>query len=262
MRQIFKANYFFIYLIFCIGCNTVKNDAKGNLDSKTLTIVSYNVRNGVGLDNVVNYQRVANAIKKINPDIVAIQELDSATRRAKGVYVLNKLATFTAMIPTFHTSINFDGGKYGIGILSKEKPLNIRAIALPGTEERRSAVLVEMKNYIFVCTHFSLTEKDRMLSVALLDKFTAKYTKPVFLAGDLNSNPNSPAIEALSKKWQLLSDTSKLTIPANHPVDCIDYIMALKQKKYSFKVLEAVVGNEPVASDHLPVCVKLQIKTK
>jgi endonuclease/exonuclease/phosphatase family metal-dependent hydrolase len=254
-------NCVLICLIFGISCKSVKNSVR-NVSPAAITILSYNVRNCVGLDNAVNYQRVANAISKINPDIVAIQELDSSTTRSKHISVLNKLATFTGMVPTFHASINFQGGKYGIGILSKEKPLSIEGIALPGTEEKRSALLVEMKNYVFVCTHFSLTEKDRIQSVTLLNQFIAKYKKPVFLGGDLNTNPGSPAINSLAKNWYFLSDTTKRTIPANKPIDCIDYIMALKQEKYAFKVLNAAVGDEPVASDHLPVWVKVTMEPK
>lgn len=261
MKQIFNLVCLGMCLTLGISCKSVKNSVK-NVNAAAVTILSYNVRNCIGLDNVVNYQRVANAISKINPDIVAIQELDSNTTRSKHISVLNKLATFTGMVPTFHASINFQGGKYGIGILSKEKPLYIEGIALPGSEEKRSALLVEMQNYIFVCTHFSLTEKDRVQSVTLINQLTAKRAKPVLFAGDLNTDPDSPAINTLSKNWHFLSDTTKHTIPADKPVDCIDYIMALKQKKYTFKVLNAVVGDEPIASDHLPVWVKVIVDTK
>ena len=261
MKQIFNSLCIFACLIFAIAGKPIRQTTT-NAGQAPLIFLTYNVRNCVGLDNVVDYERVGNAISKINPDIVALQELDSSTARSKHVDVLGKLAGFTGLTPTFHASIDYDGGKYGIGILSKEKPLSIEGIALPGSEEKRSAVAVEMKNYVFVCTHFSLTETDRLQSVALLNMLAAKYTKPVFLAGDLNTNPRSPVIDALSKNWQILSDTTKMTIPANKPVNCIDYIMVRKQDKYRIKVLDRAVGDEPVASDHLPVWVQVQIGKK
>jgi endonuclease/exonuclease/phosphatase family metal-dependent hydrolase len=243
-----------------VGCKSVQ-PTKTSSD-EAITILSYNVRNCLGLDNTVNYQRVANVINKTHADIVALQELDSATSRSKGVSVLNELATLTGMVPTYRASINYQGGKYGIGILTREKPLKVEGMALPGKEERRSVVVVEMKNYALACSHFSLTEADRLKSVELIDQLTPKYTKPVFLAADLNSTPGSPVIKAFSKNWQFLSDTTQLTIPANKPTECIDYIMARKQTGYSFKVLKTGVENEPVASDHLPVWVNVRIEGK
>ncbi|MDI3319836.1 endonuclease/exonuclease/phosphatase family protein [Pinibacter soli] len=255
MKKILNCAVIVSALAFSLSCKSGKQAQSSA--SETLTVLTYNVRNCLGMDNTVNYQRVAKVISKVNADVVAIQELDSATNRSKHLSVLHELAGLTGMIPTYHASIDYQGGKYGIGILSKEKPLHVEGIALPGKEERRSVVVVEMKNYVFACTHFSLTEEDRIKSVALIDELTAKYSKPVLLGGDLNTTPASPVIKAFAKNWNVLSDTTKLTIPANKPTECIDYIMARKQDGYTFNVLQSVVENEPVASDHLPVWIKL-----
>lgn len=240
------------------------NSAAQTTDSKDkeMTILTYNVRNCRGLDNVVDYQRVANVISKTGAEIVALQELDSATTRSQGVSVLNELAKLTGMVPTYRASIDYQGGKYGIGILTKQKPLKVEGMSLPGREEQRGVVLVEMKNYVLACTHFSLTAADRIKSIELIDSLTQNYKKPVFLAGDLNAKPASEEIRSLSQNWEFLTDTTQFTIPANKPTSCIDYIMARKSTGHSFKVLSTVVENEPVASDHLPVWVKLKMKSK
>lgn len=259
MKHISKVVFVIIVLAINIFCKTVQQTKSSN--DEAITILSYNVRNCLGLDNRVNYQRVANVIKKTNPDMVALQELDSATSRSKGISVLNELATLTGMVPTYRASIDYQGGKYGIGILTRQTPLRIGSMALPGKEEQRSVVMVEMKNYALACSHFSLTEADRLTSVEIIDQFTAKYTNPVFLAGDLNATPGSPVIKAFSKNWQFLSDTTQFTMPANKPTKCIDYIMVRKQQTaYSLKLLKTMVENEPVASDHLPVWVKVRIE--
>jgi len=258
MKCLTKITFALFGLGINISCKTAQQIKRSN--DETITILTYNVRNCHGLDNQVNYQRVANVIKKTNADIVALQELDSATTRSKGISVLNELAILTGMIPTYRASISYQGGKYGIGILTRQKPLKVEAIALPGKEEQRSVLFVEMNNYVLACSHFSLTEADRLQSVEIIDQLTTKYTKPVLLAGDLNTTPESPAIKTFSKNWQFLNDTTQLTFPADKPTKCIDYIMARKQAGYSFKVLKAVVENEPVASDHLPVWVKMIIE--
>lgn len=233
---------------------------QGDLSGASMTILSYNVRNCVGLDNVVNYQRVADVIIRSGADIVALQELDSATIRSKGVSVLDELARSTGMIATYRASISFQGGKYGIGILSKEKPLKAEGMALPGKEEMRSVLVVEMKKYVLACTHLSLTEADRIRSVELINELLSKYKKPVFLAGDLNAKPDSKEIQSLSKNWKLLSDTAKFTFPADKPEVCIDYIMLHRKTSRRIRLEESVVGVEPLASDHSPLWVRIRLK--
>ena len=88
--------------------------------------MSYNVHNCIGLDNVRDYNRIANIIKQAAPDVVALQELDSITQRNDGVYALKELETLTGMHGLFASAIPFQGGSYGIGLLSKEQPLSYK----------------------------------------------------------------------------------------------------------------------------------------
>lgn len=223
-------------------------------------ILSYNIRNARGMDDVTDYGRVANVIKRINADCVALQELDSATERSNGAVVLDELAKRTGMHATYNKSIDYQGGGYGIGVLTKEKPVRREAIPLPGREERRSLLVVEMPDYVICCTHLSLTQEDRVASIDQINRFLEKYTqKPVFLAGDLNADPSSDAIQKLSGKWTILNDTFQLTIPSDNPTKCIDYVLAAKNPKFSFNVLETKVEKEPLASDHLPVWVHIKL---
>ena len=68
-------------------------------------------------------------------------------------------------------------------MLSKEKPVSYRYIALPGREEERVLLWVEFERYIFCCTHLSLTPEDRMLSLPILRREAAFAHKPLFIAG-------------------------------------------------------------------------------
>ena len=71
--------------------------------------MSYNIRGGRGMDGVCSYQRIADAILRELPDVVAVQEIDSVTGRSNGKYVLGEVATLTGMHDTFAPAINFDG---------------------------------------------------------------------------------------------------------------------------------------------------------
>lgn len=167
------------------------------------------------------------------------------------------------MYASFSGSIDYQGGKYGNAILTKEKPLNTRIIKLPGTEEKRSLLIVELKDYIFCSTHFSLTKGDRQLSIDIIQEATKEYkSKPVFLAGDLNAEPSSTEITNLSKNWTMLNDPKQPTFSADKPTKTIDFIFYKQNSLFEVKVLSRDVVNEPMASDHRPLWVELEINAK
>lgn len=178
-------------LILCllsliVGVELHASSAHGD----SLRIMSYNIHNGIGMDGKVDYARIANVISDVNPDVVALQELDSITHRSP-VNVLEEIASVTGMNYVFGPAISYGGGKYGIGVMSKEKPLNVRNVSLPGREEARTLLVVEFEKYIFLATHFSLTAADQIKSIEVILKEVFSKEKPVFMAGDMNSVPSS-----------------------------------------------------------------------
>ena len=228
----------------------------------TLKLMSYNIKNANGMDNVCNFQRIANVINNASPDVVAIQEVDSMTNRSGQKYVLGEIADRTQMHGYFAPAIDYDGGKYGIGLLTKQVPLRLQTLPLPGREEARTLILAEFADYIYCCTHMSLTEEDRMKSLELVKAFTSSSTKPLFLAGDMNAEPESGFIKKLQKDFQILSNPKQHTFPAPDPKETIDYIATLKQNAKGFAVISAKVINEPMASDHRPILVELRTVEK
>ena len=232
-------------------------------ETKVYKIASYNVRNAKGMDNVTDFDRVSKVITDMDAETIAIQELDSATVRSNGKVVLDELTVRTGMHASFNGSIEFQGGKYGIGILSKEKPLRTEAVELPGREEKRSLLLVELEDYVVGCTHLSLNEEDRQSSMEIIQNHTAKYTsKPVFLVGDLNASPDSEEIAYLSENWIMLNDPNEPTFPSDTPNVTIDYLLLKKNDNFSHSVITAEVVDEPMASDHRPLMVEVEISRK
>ena len=227
-----------------------------------LKLMSYNIRNTKGMDNVCNVQRIANVINNEAPDVVAVQELDSMTTRSNQTYVLAEVAERTQMHANYAPAISFQGGKYGIGILSKEQPLSIRTFPLPGREEERMLMIAEFKDYLFACTHLSLTEEDRLASLDIIKNSASTSNKPFFLAGDLNDTPDSKFIKSLQQDFQILTNTKKPTYPAPEPKETIDYIAAWKENTDNFANLSTQVVEEPLASDHRPITVTLRMAKK
>lgn len=236
----------------------VKAALKDN--SRGKKFMSYNIRNCKGMDGKLNFDRVAAVINDYNPQIVAIQELDSLTARNRN-FVISQLADRTGMHFLYSKAIDFDGGAYGIGMLSREKPLRYECVPLPGREERRTLLMAEFGSYIFCNTHLSLTDEDRLASIDIILDAVNRFRegcsgKPVFIAGDWNGTPSSEAISKMGEHFNFLTDPSIFTFPSDTPDRTIDYIAVLKG--FDCKVLEAFVPASSMASDHRPVVCRVK----
>lgn len=244
------------YAVAPIGAQTPTPAQKAN----QVNVLSYNIRNARGMDERVDFKRLADAIKKADVDVVAVQEVDSATRRSGGLYVLGELADELLMHPVFAPAIDYDGGKYGIGILLKERPLSVRRIPLPGREEERVLLIAEFDRYILANTHLSLTPEDALASTEIILRETQSADKPVILTGDWNSEPQSDVVEAIKKNFRILNNPRRLTWPADKPEQCIDYIALCNPGAPTDTLMfrRAAVLQEPMASDHRPVRASLQ----
>jgi endonuclease/exonuclease/phosphatase family metal-dependent hydrolase len=249
---------FFMYSIAYIACSPINKSIEKK--HSTVKLLSYNVRNCRGMDDITDYKRIANIINRVSPDIVALQELDSATQRSNGIVALNELSSRTNMYKTYGATIAYQGGKYGIGILTKVKPIKWKVIALPGREERRGLLIVELKDFTICCTHLSLNADDRAASVDIINEALKGISKPIFLAGDFNSVPRSEVVKNFENKWSMLNNPELPTIPSNNPQRCIDYIFAAKFTGNTFQTKQTIVEHEPLASDHLPVWVEVEFK--
>ena len=221
--------------------------------AQRLNLMTYNIRHGAGMDGVVDFDRTAAVIRKANPDVVALQEVDSATRRCGGKDVALELARRTGMVPTFSAAISFDGGGYGVGLLSRERPVAVHRYPLPGREERRTLLVAEFKDYTVCCTHLSLTEEDCVASAEIICNVAKKLKhKPIFLMGDFNAVPGSALVTRLGKSFRVFTDSHIATCPADVPTHAIDYIMAWR-KGANVRAEEVEVMDERMASDHRPV---------
>lgn len=173
-------------------------------------------KNGTGMDGKRDYDRTARVIAEAKPDVAALQELDSKTKRSGGKDTLQELAVRTKLTGTYAKAIDYSGGSYGVGLLSREKPLSVKRIPLPGREEARVLLMAEFKDYCFCVTHLSLTREDSNASIDMIAALAAECRKPFFIAGDFNLTPGSEPIARMKKHFIPLSDFSqKRSLPIN-----------------------------------------------
>lgn len=245
-------------------------DGYGRLPN-SIRLATYNTHRCEGWEtqtNVdrANYNNTAKVISLIDPDVIALQELDKFTTWHPHDQ-LQELADRTGMKPYYCKTIDYHGGDYGIGILSKREPLRTVSGDLPGTEARKF-FLAEFDDYIFIATHLChLETTNRAQSVEIINAYIAanyaSYTKPIFLAGDFNeSNMSSEMMVKLKEKWEIISTSSNTFMNTATPKR-IDYIVLYKGNKAACEVLGTAVPsydeiNVNKVSDHLPVLVDIK----
>lgn len=252
MKKLYLLPVLFLLLSLC-GCS---KDDEIICQKRVMT---YNVHNCLGTDEVFDYKRIADIINQANPDLVALQELDSVTTRNNGIYSLAELAKFTGMHAVYCASIDYKGGKYGIGILSKEQPLSYHKTTIPGNSEKRSMLVVEYKDLYFCSTHWSLADSERMASVYVIQKNLSDKNKPVIIGGDFNASPYSAEMLAFKKYFNCLNEENKYTFPSENPQKTIDYLFAYNKTDYTFIKSGTTVMDEKIASDHCPLYVDVTI---
>ncbi|MBO7299688.1 MAG: endonuclease/exonuclease/phosphatase family protein [Kiritimatiellae bacterium] len=226
-----------------------------------IKLASFNIRAGMGMDGIFNIERVTKKITSIPADFIALQEVDNGLSRSQRLDEAKIFAEATNMHYEFAKAIDFDGGEYGVALFSKVKPVATKKIPLPGSEEKRVLLICEFENVVVCCTHFSLTEDDRIKSIEILkSELCGKYNKPTFVMGDLNSTPDSKVVELLQQSFDVVSDATTYTFPANAPKICIDYILMVKNPSIKADLAEKYVDNDVEASDHLYISSTIEEK--
>jgi endonuclease/exonuclease/phosphatase family metal-dependent hydrolase len=235
-----------------------------------LSILSYNIHHGEGRDGCVNLQRLADIITSRSPDLVALQEVDRNKKRTGYVNQVAELSVRTGMEAAFSVSIDSGkSGQYGNMVLSRFPILHSETYPLPGEPRSLLEIHVEIANsanyaesILFYSTHLDLEQKPRLQSVQKIRRIVTSFPgRPVILAGDLNAEPNSPAILQLLMFMASATAGKVLETCANDGsgknAQQIDYI--LYRPAFRWQVLETEVLDEPTASDHFPLLAQLRL---
>src|SRR5215510_15302563 len=114
-----------LFTLFCFGSGPVPTFDTFAAAKKTVRIMTYNIHVGVGMDKKLDLQRIAEVITKQQPDLVGLQEVDRGVKRTEGKDEIAELAALTRMEYAFAHNLDYQGGQYGVAILSRFPIRNI-----------------------------------------------------------------------------------------------------------------------------------------
>ncbi|WP_194777301.1 endonuclease/exonuclease/phosphatase family protein [Pararhodonellum marinum] len=242
--------------------------------TKNFVILSYNIYHGEHpyQKNQSNVTQVAQLIRKINPDLVAMQEVDSMTLRTATLHdgtkvnLMQEWAKLTGMDSFFAKAITFSEGAYGEGLLLGY-PAITESLSLPtplGGEGRALALatltLDDGSKLSFGGTHLCHEfEENRTAQVTAILAHVEKMDHPLIIAGDFNFEMDAPGYAKMSEKFfdtALEFGKPQATYSSKDPKIRIDYIWLSKNHPWQIKSAKVLPADY---SDHLPLLVEVSL---
>jgi endonuclease/exonuclease/phosphatase family metal-dependent hydrolase len=229
-----------------------------------LRAVSYNIRHGRGMDDSVRLVRTAGVLRALAPDLVGLQEVDDRVRRSGGHDQAAILGALLGMHHAFGAFMEYQGGRYGMAILSRHPIVRSHAIALPDGNEPRVALSADLRLpdgsvVRAINVHFDWVADDgfRFSQASALAAVLDTMTVPWVLLGDFNDVRDSRTLALFRARAveAMKPEGARTTFPSADPEREIDYLFVAPAARW--RVEGARVVDERVASDHRPVVVEL-----
>ena len=242
-----------------------------------INVLVYNIHAGKDAWGVENLPGVAAIVKSTGADVALLQEVDINTRRSGGVDQPAELADLTGLRDVFGRTLDYDGGEYGIAVLSRWPVAHDTVFSLRVTpRQERAGGSYEPRGVLHALiatpygplhilnTHFdpSADDRFRMQEAAGLLRLAEQLRSSgelVFIGGDLNANPDSRVLALFrdagwKDAWDGCGEGEGKTYPYDAPVKRIDYLLLGSGA--------ACVSAEVLAtdvSDHRPVMFRIRM---
>jgi endonuclease/exonuclease/phosphatase family metal-dependent hydrolase len=232
---------------------------------KVLKVMTFNIRHG----EHSSLPAIARMIRRVDPDVVGLQEVDESRNRSGNVRQAKRLGKLTGMHSSFQPALARDGGHYGVALLSDYRIVSSKKVPLPFIAGHEPRVLLKAKINVkgtpvtvgvTHLSHNSASERiDQIHKVkaSLPDEGQGRS----LLIGDLNTEPGTPCYniardDGYRDTWRDGGVRSGDTVPVGNPSKRIDYVL----ERGPMKTTRAYVVDAPNLSDHRPYVAKMKVR--
>jgi endonuclease/exonuclease/phosphatase family metal-dependent hydrolase len=225
-----------------------------------IRIASYNTHGGIGRDGHFVPKRIADVLKEMDADIIALQEVEN---RATGFDMLAYLKGETGFEAIAGPTLLRRGADYGNGLLTRFKVMSVQRINLCVDRcEPRGAIDVELDcggtPMRVLATHLGLRPAERREQIQrLLRTLESDRPLPTILMGDINEW----FLWGRPLRWMhrhFEETPSPPTFPAGFPIFALDR-MWVKPRGLLTKMEVHATPLARRASDHLPLKAELNL---
>jgi endonuclease/exonuclease/phosphatase family metal-dependent hydrolase len=190
-----------------------------------LRVVTYNIRAGLG-----GLDAVAEDLRRLSPDVVALQEVERGVRRSREIDQARSLGEALGMEHAFGGSFSVEQGEHGIALLSRYPMSEVEAVRLPQGTGRWPRIALKARidapgaTFRMVCVHLARpwgwpmsNTRARLAQIRTLQEVIEDDPLPAVVAGDFNSFPISlegwSMSRTLENAWKPWRDGWATTFP-------------------------------------------------
>lgn len=226
-----------------------------------MRIMTWNIHGCVGTDGRRSPDRIADAIGAVQPDILALQEVDI---RGEGLDPRSFFDLIEAHVGAHRHevwTITDRIRRYGIALVSRWPIRSAAAVDLAyRSREPRTAIDAKVETpdgpVRVVTTHLGLSRPERLEQMTRLGDALGRIDGPAIALGDFN-DWRDPGQVGRMLRPAFPHVFSGRTFPSRFPVFPLDRIFLTRE----FRAIRASVTLQSAASDHLPVIVDADLSS-
>ncbi len=235
-----------------------------------LTLASYNIHSGIGTDGRFDLQRIAEVVREIDADVVALQEVGDFRGVTAREDHPEDLARMLGMHMAYGPNVIRNGRRYGNAVLSRLPILKTRNYDISVEQrEPRGALRADLDLgdgqvlHVFN-VHLGLSTRERRRQESLLLSADilrdAVRSDPVIVCGDFNywaNGPVPPMVRNAIRDVAHVLHQGERTYPSRFPVLRLDRCFV--DRGVAPQTLHAHrSARAQVASDHLPLVLRFR----
>ncbi|MEO7720093.1 MAG: endonuclease/exonuclease/phosphatase family protein [Capsulimonas sp.] len=228
----------------------------------SLRIATYNIRGGLGMDDVRSLPRIAEVLHTLEADIVCLQEVHQNLPWSGLANQPRRLKHLLGSEVVFQRNLSLWFGGFGNAIVTKAPVLHVKRHALPGGREPRGCLEVRLQTNLgelkVLSTHLGLSDGERRRQVMRLAEIVNADRTPVVLCGDFNEGPDAGNLQFLLEQTGLRDAGvgGDFTYSSDAPRARIDFVLL------SETLSEDGLWVAPsIASDHYPVISNIKLRS-
>lgn len=233
-----------------------------------LTFVTYNIHKGIGNDGRYRLDRIAEVLRAINGDVIALQEVDHNAPRSRSEDTARLLAEELGMHYNLGLNVKLKHGAYGNATLSRYPIVESRNMNITWAIKKRRGCLISRidargHEIAVMNFHLGLANFERLWQVRkILNSHSLRTMRklPLVALGDSNDRNDKLRAPFESAGMQdAAADAQKAyTWPSYAPLFRLDKVF---YSEHWALARRNVFQNQTarVASDHLPLAVTLRL---
>ena len=227
----------------------------------SVRVMTWNIHGGLGPDGLYDLDRMLALVRLADPDVLALQEVDSRRRR-NAEHPLAMLKRVLGHHGIAAAAIVTPDGDYGQVLLSRwpMTDTEVHDISVPGREPRRAitAIIDAPPGRFFVlATHLGLKFVERRRQCGQLFRLIGRSDMTTVAMGDFNDWMWPGSVQKVLASM-LPGRTHHRTFPARFPLLKLDRIYCRPARALVASQVYPAGGN---ISDHLPVMAEISLQT-